>query len=76
MVLKSRPQATLVALDLLGGSLAAFRRQAGKRLRILEAATSLGDLAALNSNRLRALKSNRKGQHSTRMNDQWRVCFE
>ena len=53
-----------------------FRRQAEKRLRILDAATSLGDLAALNSNRLEALKGNRKGQYSIRINDQWRICFE
>ena len=52
-----------------------FRRQAEKRLRILDAASSLGDLAALNSNRLEALKGNRKGQHSIRINDQWRICF-
>lgn len=38
-----------------------FRRQAEKRLRILDSAASLGDLAALNSNRLEALKGNRKG---------------
>ena len=54
----------------------AFRLQAEKRLRILDAATSLGDLAALNSNRLEALKGNRKGQHSIRINDQWRICFK
>lgn len=53
-----------------------IRRQAEKRLRILEAASSLGDLAALNSNRLKALKGDRKGQHSIRINDQWRICFE
>lgn len=53
-----------------------FRRQAEKRLRILEAATSLSDLAALNANRLEALSGTRKGQHSIRINDQWRVCFE
>ncbi len=52
-----------------------FRRQAEKRLRILDSATSLGDLAALNSNRLEALKGNRKGQYSIRINDQWRICF-
>ena len=52
-----------------------FRRQAEKRLRILDAATSLGDLAGLNSNRLEGLKGNRKGQFSIRINDQWRVCF-
>ena len=53
-----------------------FRRQAEKRLRILDAATSLGDLAALNSNRLEALKGDRQGQYSIRINDQWRICFE
>jgi proteic killer suppression protein len=55
---------------------APFRQQAEKRLRILDAATSSGDLAALNSNRLEGLKGNRKGQFSIRINDQWRVCFE
>ena len=53
-----------------------FRRQAEKRLRILDAAASLADLAALNSNRLEALKGDRKGQYSIRINDQWRMCFE
>jgi proteic killer suppression protein len=53
-----------------------FRRQAEKRLRILDAATSLGDLAMLNSNCLEALKGDRKGQHSIRINDHWRVCFK
>jgi len=53
-----------------------FRRQAEKRLRILDAATSLSDLATLNSNRLETMKGDRKGQHSIRINDQWRICFE
>ena len=53
-----------------------FRRQAEKRLRILDAATSLADLAALNSNRLEALQADRKGQYSIRVNSQWRICFE
>lgn len=53
-----------------------FRRQAEKRLRILDAATSLGDLAALNSNRLETLKGNRRGQYSVRINSQWRICFK
>ena len=53
-----------------------IRRQAEKRLRILDAAANLGDLAALNSNRLEALKGDRKGQYSIRVNDQWRICFE
>ena len=53
-----------------------FRSQAEKRLRVLDAATALADLAALNSNRLEALKGGRKGQFSIRINDQWRICFE
>lgn len=53
-----------------------FRRQAEKRLRILDAASSLADLAALNANRLEALHRNRKGQYSIRINEQWRLCFE
>ena len=39
-----------------------FRKQAEKRLRVLDAARSVGELAALNSNRLESLKGDRKGQ--------------
>jgi proteic killer suppression protein len=53
-----------------------FARQAYRRLEILEAAMSLDDLKALRSNRLEALKGNRAGQYSIRINMQWRVCFE
>jgi proteic killer suppression protein len=42
----------------------------------MEAATSLGDLAALPGNRFEALRGDRKGQYSIRINDQWRICFE
>ena len=52
-----------------------FRRQAEKRLRLLESATSLGDLGQLPGNRLEALKGDRKGQFSIRINRQWRICF-
>ena len=54
----------------------AFRQQAEKRLRVLDAAASLNDLATLNSNRLEALRGDRKGQYSIRINGQWRICFE
>jgi proteic killer suppression protein len=37
---------------------------------------SASDLAALHSNRLEALKGNRKGQCFIRINDQWRICFK
>jgi proteic killer suppression protein len=53
-----------------------FRHQAEKRLRVLEAAVSLRDLAQLRSNRLEALSGDRKGQYSIRINSQWRLCFE
>ncbi len=53
-----------------------FRKLTEKRLRILDAATALADLAALNSNRLETLKGTPKGQYSIRVNDQWRLCFE
>lgn len=53
-----------------------FRRQAEKRLRLLEAATSLDDLRALPGNRLEALRGDRAGQYSIRINSQWRICFE
>ena len=45
------------------------------RLVRLHAATTLGDLVAFPGNRLEALSGERKGQHSIRINDQWRICF-
>jgi len=53
-----------------------FSRQAEIRLDRLEAATSLRDLAAISGNRLEALKDDRAGQYSIRINDQWRICFD
>ncbi len=43
---------------------------------MLDAATSLDTLRAAPGNRLEALKGNKKGQHSIRINQQWRVCFK
>lgn len=42
----------------------------------LEAATSIQDLAALPGNFFEALKGDRRGQYSIRINQQWRICFE
>lgn len=53
-----------------------FDRQAWKRLEILDAAVSLTELGQLPSNRLEALKADRMGQYSIRINMQWRICFE
>ncbi len=52
-----------------------FARQAETRLDRMDSATSLADLAALPGNRLEALKGDRAGQFSIRINDQWRICF-
>lgn len=53
-----------------------FERQGWRRLEILEAAASLDDLRGLSSNRLEALRGDRQGQYSIRINQQWRICFE
>ena len=52
-----------------------FARQAYRRLDVLDAATSLDELRALRGNRLEALKGNRAGLFSVRVNEQWRICF-
>ena len=48
---------------------------ARRKLRYLNAAVDLGDLRSPPGNRLEALAGDRKGQHSIRINDQFRVCF-
>ena len=48
---------------------------ARRKLRQLDVAGQLGDLRVPPGNRLEALKVNRAGQQSIRINDQWRVCF-
>jgi proteic killer suppression protein len=53
-----------------------IERSARMKLDRLEAATSLRDLLGLPGNRFEALKGDRKGQYSIRINDQWRICFE
>lgn len=49
--------------------------RAVRRLTMLEYATSLDDLKSPPGNHLEALKGDRRGQHSIRINDQWRICF-
>ena len=52
-----------------------FADQAVRRLTLLDNADALQDLAGLPSNRLEALRGDRAGQHSIRINAQWRLCF-
>jgi proteic killer suppression protein len=50
-------------------------RVALRKLQQLNAAQSLEEMASPPGNRLEALKGDRKGRHSIRINDQWRICF-
>jgi proteic killer suppression protein len=50
--------------------------RAFQKLRMLDAAAQLRDLATLPGNRLETLAGNRKGQYSIRINDQFRICFD
>jgi proteic killer suppression protein len=52
-----------------------IERVATRKLQMLDDAVQLSDLMAPPGNRLEALKHDRRGQHSIRINDQWRVCF-
>jgi proteic killer suppression protein len=53
-----------------------IERSALLKLDRLDAAVELKDLAALPGNRFEALRGDRKGQYSIRINDRWRICFE
>jgi proteic killer suppression protein len=53
-----------------------IQRIGRKKLVILDAAMQLNDLRTPPGNRLEALERDRKGQHSIRINDQWRICFK
>jgi proteic killer suppression protein len=53
----------------------AIENVARRKLRMLDDAETLQDLAAVPGNRLELLRGNRRGQHSLRINDQWRICF-
>lgn len=52
-----------------------IERVARRKLLFLHHARRLDDLRVPPGNRLEALKGNRRGQHSIRINDQWRICF-
>lgn len=52
-----------------------IERIARRKLLQLQAATELASLRVPPWNRLEALKGDRQGQHSIRVNDQWRICF-
>ena len=53
----------------------AIQPVARRKLRMLAAAASLDDLRVPPANRLEALKGDRRGEYSIRINDRWRICF-
>ena len=53
-----------------------IQQRAREKLKYLDSAGDLRDLMIPPSNRLEALKSDRKGQYSIRINQQWRICFK
>jgi proteic killer suppression protein len=53
----------------------AFARTARRKLEMVHAAARLSDLKAPPNNKLEKLRRDRKGQHSIRINDQYRICF-
>ena len=53
-----------------------IQNNARKKLVMLDSVTEIEDLRVPPGNRLEALKGDRKGQHSIRINDQWRICFK
>ena len=52
-----------------------IEKAACRKLDLLDAAVRLGDLRAPPGNRLEALRGDREGQYSIRINNQWRICF-
>lgn len=62
--------------DVLIPRFRSFERPARRKLLYLHRARTLDDLKQPPGNRLEALRGDRKGQYSIRINDQWRICFK
>ncbi|WPE19819.1 type II toxin-antitoxin system RelE/ParE family toxin [Shinella zoogloeoides] len=70
----SRTEAVAIG-NIPKGFPADLSRSAIRKLTMIENAATLDDLRSPPGNRLEALRGDRKGQHSIRINDQWRICF-
>lgn len=77
MILSYRDRRTeeLATRDRCPALWSAFKAVAVRKLDMIDAATALNDLRSPPGNHLEALQGNRKGQHSIRINDRWRICF-
>lgn len=71
-----RRTAALFAGNVVRGLPNEIQRRARAKLLAVDAAAQLDDLRIPPGNRLEALHGDRRGQHSIRINDQWRICFE
>jgi toxin HigB-1 len=69
------PDAEALFNDRLVARFRSIERPARRKLLYLSQARTVQDLLVPPGNRLEALKGDRKGQHSIRINDQWRICF-
>ena len=67
--------AAIFAGHAVRGLPASIQQRARVKLLMLDAGGRLDDLRAPPGNRLESLRGNRRGQHSIRVNDQWRICF-
>jgi proteic killer suppression protein len=72
---KDRATAALFHGERIAKHLLPIATLAGRKLDLLDYAETLKDLGSPPGNRLEALKGDRKGQHSIRINDRWRICF-
>jgi toxin HigB-1 len=70
-----KPTVAIFAGQAVRGLPLQIQRRARAKLVAIDAAKLIDDLRVPPGNRLEPLKGNRKGQHSIRINDQWRVCF-
>ena len=72
---KDKRTATVATGKIPKGFPANLQRRTIAMLRVMDAAAALDDLRSPPGNRLEKLAGNRKGQHSVRINDQFRICF-
>lgn len=73
---KNRTTETIFGGEFVKGLDGQIQQRAREKLKYLDAASNLRDLAVPPSNQLEALKGDRKGHYSIRINKQWRVCFK
>ncbi len=72
---KGKEAAAIFAGELVKGLDRRLQQRAREKLRYLDSAADLRDIMIPPANRLEALKGDRQGQFSIRINDQWRICF-